>query len=112
VAAVASEDSPITRVQNYLLEHLEEEFSIVRMAEMAMMSPRHFSRVFVREVKVTPMEFIQNARIDKARGLLETTVLPLKTVAHRSGFGSVRHMSHLFGERLGLTPTQYRQQFG
>jgi transcriptional regulator GlxA family with amidase domain len=112
VAAVATQETPVTRVQNYLLDHLEEEFTIERMAAMASMSARHFSRVFVREVKMTPMEFIQSARIDNARSLLETTTLPLKTVAHRSGFGSVRHMSHLFSERLGLTPTQYRQQFG
>ncbi|HEX8592688.1 MAG TPA: GlxA family transcriptional regulator [Pseudomonas sp.] len=112
VAAVASQETPVTRVQHYLLDHLEEEFSIERMAAMAAMSARHFSRVFVREVNMTPMAFIQSARIDKARSLLETTALPLKTVAHRSGFGSVRHMSHLFSERLGLTPTHYRQQFG
>jgi transcriptional regulator GlxA family with amidase domain len=112
VAEVAAQDSPITRVQNYLLEHLEEEFCIERMAGMAAMSTRHFARVFSREVKMTPMEFIQNARIDKARNLLESTGLPLKTIAHRSGFGSVRHMRFLFSDKLGLTPTQYRQQFG
>lgn len=79
---------------------------------MAAMSPRHFARVFSREVNMTPMEFIQNARLDRARNLLETTVLPLKTIAHRSGFGSVRYMRSLFSDRLGLTPSQYRQQFG
>ena len=51
------------------------------------------------------------ARIDRARHLLETTELPLKTVAFHAGFGSVRHMRFLFSEKLGLTPTQYRQQF-
>jgi transcriptional regulator GlxA family with amidase domain len=112
VATVATQETPITRVQNYLIEHLEEDFCIERMASMAAMSPRHFARVFSREVNMTPMEFIQNARLDRARNLLETTVLPLKTVAHRSGFGSVRYMRSLFSDRLGLTPSQYRQQFG
>ncbi|ELQ07222.1 AraC family transcriptional regulator, partial [Pseudomonas fluorescens BRIP34879] len=51
------------------------------------------------------------ARIDRARHLLETTDLPLKTVAFHAGFGSVRHMRFLFSEKLGLNPTQYRQQF-
>jgi transcriptional regulator GlxA family with amidase domain len=60
---------------------------------------------------MTPMEFLQNARIDRARSLLETSDLPLKTVAFKSGFGSVRHMRFLFGEKLGLTPSQYREQF-
>lgn len=111
VASVAKEDSPVSRVQNYVLEHVTEEFSVERMASLAAMSSRHFARIFTREVNMTPMEFVQSARIDSARGLLETSDLPLKTVAYRSGFGSVRHMRHLFSERLGLTPSQYRRQF-
>lgn len=111
VAAVAKDDSPIARVQNYVLENVTEEFSIERMAALAAMSSRHFARLFTREVNMTPMEFVQSARIDSARALLETTELPLKTVAYRSGFGSVRHMRYLFSERLGLTPTLYRRQF-
>ena len=39
------------------------------------------------------------------------TELPLKTVAFHAGFGSVRYMRFLFSEKLGLNPTQYRQQF-
>ncbi|MGE7960242.1 GlxA family transcriptional regulator [Pseudomonas sp. NPDC089530] len=110
-AAVAPQETPVTRVQNHVLEHLDEAFSIERMAGLANMSTRHFARVFAREVKMTPMEFLQSARIDRARNLLETSDLPLKTVAYKSGFGSVRHMRFLFGEKLGLTPTQYREQF-
>lgn len=82
------------------------------MAAMAGMSARNFARVFSREVQMTPMEFLQHARIDRARSLLETTDLPLKTVAYRAGLGSTRHMRFLFTEKLGLTPIQYRQQFG
>ncbi|WP_409316926.1 GlxA family transcriptional regulator [Pseudomonas sp. KCJK9016] len=111
MAAVAPHETPITRVQNHVLEHLEEVFTIERMASLANMSTRHFARMFSREVGMTPMEFLQSARIDCARSLLETGDLPLKTVAYKSGFGSVRHMRFLFGEKLGLTPTQYREQF-
>jgi len=108
---VAKEESAITRVQQQVLEHLEEPFGIQRMADLAAMSPRHFSRVFHREVNMTPMAFLQNARIDRARALLEGSDLPLKTVAYRSGFGSVRYMRQVFSERLGVTPSEYREQF-
>lgn len=111
MAAVAPQETPVTRVQNYVLEHLEETFTVERMAGVANMSARHFARLFAREVNMTPMEFLQSARIDCARNLLETSDLPLKTVAYKSGFGSVRHMRFLFGEKLGLTPAQYREQF-
>ncbi|MGN7741971.1 GlxA family transcriptional regulator [Pseudomonas sp. 22526] len=110
-AAVAPQETPVTRVQNHVLEHLDEAFSIERMAGLANMSTRHFARVFAREVNMTPMEFLQSARIDRARNLLESSDLPLKTVAYKSGFGSVRHMRFLFSAKLGLTPTQYREQF-
>ncbi|MGF6207736.1 GlxA family transcriptional regulator [Pseudomonas frederiksbergensis] len=111
LATVAPQETPITRVQNYVLEHLDEAFSIERMAGLANMSSRHFARLFAREVNMTPMEFLQSARIDHARQLLETSDAPLKTVAYKSGFGSVRHMRFLFSEKLGLTPAQYREQF-
>lgn len=111
VAALAKEDSPIARVQNYVLEHLEEPFSVERLAGLAALSPRHFARLFSREANTTPMDFVQRARVDRARQLLESSDLPLKTVAFRSGFGSTRHMRLSFSERLGLTPDQYRRQF-
>jgi transcriptional regulator GlxA family with amidase domain len=111
MAAVGPQETPVTRVQNHVLEHLDEAFGIERMASLVNMSARHFARVFTREVNMTPMEFLQSARIDHARNLLETSELPLKTVAYKSGFGSVRHMRFLFSEKLGLTPTQYREQF-
>jgi transcriptional regulator GlxA family with amidase domain len=111
MAAVAPQETAITRVQNHVLEHLDQPFNIDGMASLAAMSPRHFARVFAREVGMTPMEFLQRARIDHARNLLETSDLPLKTIAFKSGFGSVRHMRFLFSEKLGLTPTHYREQF-
>ncbi|MCF5054737.1 helix-turn-helix domain-containing protein [Pseudomonas syringae] len=110
-AAVAPQETAITRVQNHVLAHLEQAFTIESMAELAGMSARHFARLFAKDVQMTPMAFLQGARIDRARQLLETTDLPLKTVAFHAGFGSVRHMRFLFSEKLGLNPTQYRQQF-
>lgn len=111
MATVSPHETPITRVQTYVLEHLDEAFSVERMASLANMSARHFARLFAREVNMTPMEFLQSARIDHARSLLEACDAPLKTVAYKSGFGSVRHMRFLFSEKLGLTPAQYREQF-
>lgn len=112
LAAVPRDGSAIARVQAYVVDHIEEAFTVQSMADMAAMSPRNFARAFQREVSLTPMQFLQNARIDHARRLLEGTDLPLKVVATRCGFGSARSMRKVFCERLGITPSQYRQQFG
>lgn len=69
------------------------------------MSARHFARLFVKEVQMTPMAFLQGARIDRARHLLETTDLLLSDRGLYAGFGSVRHMRSFCSlEKLGLNP--------
>lgn len=108
---VAREDTPVARAQRHVLEHLAEDLGVEALAAVVGLSARHFARLFSREVGMTPTEFVHDARIDHARQLLETTDLPLKTIAFRSGFGSVRCMRTLFTDRLGLTPAQYRHQF-
>ncbi|NBB09231.1 GlxA family transcriptional regulator [Pseudomonas sp. SLFW] len=112
LAAVPRDGGAIAKVQAYVVDHIEEPYTIQRMADLAAMSARNFARAFQREVGVTPMQYVQNARIDHARKLLEACNLPLKTLATRCGFGSPRHMRKVFSERIGLSPNQYRQQFG
>ncbi|WP_295515788.1 GlxA family transcriptional regulator [uncultured Pseudomonas sp.] len=101
----------ITRVQHHIVAHIDQAYSISRLAELATMGTRNFARVFKRDTGMTPLEFVLRARIDHARGLLETSELPLKTVAFRSGFASDRCMRVAFQSHLGLTPAQYRYQF-
>lgn len=112
LADVANEDSAIVRAQQHILEHLTAELSVENLAAVAGMSVRHFARVFARDIGMTPMAFVHSARLDHARSLLETSELPLKTVAYRSGFRNERCMRMLFSDRLGLSPAQYRHQFG
>ncbi len=52
------------------------------------MSPRSFARSFVEEAGITPHDFIERARIDVARNLLEGSDLALKGVAFECGFGN------------------------
>lgn len=112
LAEVAREDSPVARAQQYALGNLEQELSVDSLASVAGLSPRHFARTFSSETRMTPMDFVHSARVDRARQLLESSDLPLKTIAYRCGFRSVRCMRIQFCERLGLTPAQYRHQFG
>lgn len=111
LAESRKDDTPVSKVQQYVLGHLNEDLTVEKMAELVSMSSRHFSRLFTREVNLPPMTFVQNARVDHARKLLETSQLPLKTIAYESGFCSPRQMRNLFREKLGLSPDQYRRQF-
>jgi transcriptional regulator GlxA family with amidase domain len=109
--APADDESPVARIQRYVMEHIGEPFSVERLAEVVAMSPRSFARVFARDAKVTPAEFVQRARIDAARHLLEGSEMAIKAVAWQCGFGSAARMRLIFSQRLGVTPTQYRDSF-
>ncbi|MDF3934820.1 GlxA family transcriptional regulator [Pseudomonas citronellolis] len=109
--APAAGDSAIARVQRHVQEHLGEALSVAELAAVARMSERTFARAFVREAGITPAEFVQRARLDAARGLLESGDLALKAVAWRCGFGSAARMRLVFAQRLGVTPTEYRARF-
>ncbi len=99
-------------VQQYVLANLTCDLGVQALAQIANMSPRNFSRVFSREAKVSPAEFVELARLDAARRLLEHDRNPLKTIALNCGFRDGQHMRDVFRRRLGVSPQQYRSSFG
>jgi transcriptional regulator GlxA family with amidase domain len=105
------ETAPMARVQAYVMANLKENFSVAKLAEIATMSERHFARQFVLWNDITPHEFIERARVDAARNLLESGDLALKAVAYECGFSSPDRMRLVFMKRLRVTPQQYRQSF-
>lgn len=95
-------------LQQWVLDHLREDHSVERLARRVHMSPRNFTRVFRRETGVTPSEFVEGARVEAARLLLEDTELPIQTVAARVGFSSTNALRRAFLRQRGLGPAEYR----
>lgn len=110
--APADENSPIAKVQEHVRAHIGDSFSVEQLAAIAGSSPRNLARLFVKEAGITPHEFVERARIDVARNLLEGTGLPLKAIAYDCGFGTADRMRLVFLRRLGVTPAHYRASFG
>jgi len=65
----------------------------------------------VQETGVTPHEFVERARVDAARQLLESSAAALKAIAYDCGFGTADRMRIVFVKRIGVTPMQYRERF-
>lgn len=88
------------------------DLSVPELAARAGMSERTFSRVFQKETGVGPAAFVEMARVNRAKALLEASDWPLARVAERAGFGSVEGLHRAFNKRVGVTPGGYRQRFG
>lgn len=113
LAAQSTRHRGVQAVQQWVLAHLAEPVTLAQMAEQAAMSERHFRRVFQQETGHSPSAFVENARLEAAKQLLENrSQWPLKTVAAHVGLGSEQALRHLFVKRLGITPVAYRERFG
>ena len=108
---VAEPDTPIGKVQTYVMEHIREAFPVERLADIAGVSARSIARLFVRDLGTTPHEFVEGVRLDHARNLLESSDAALKVVAYDCGFASPDQMRSAFQRRLDVTPLQYRASF-
>lgn len=106
-----AERDPIRELQTWILEHVDDDLSVPALARRVAMSPRHFARVFREEVGETPGAFVELARVEVARSLLETTGLPVERVGEAAGFGSAPTFRRVFRRRLGVGPRTYRDRF-
>ncbi len=111
LAAQVTSLPPLRGVLAYVAEHLDSDLSVPALARRAAMSPRTFARSFVAEVGTTPAAYVQAARVEAARRLLETTDHSTAEVARAAGFGTVETMHRAFRRTVHTTPGQYRRHF-
>lgn len=95
----------------WILAHPEANLSVPALARRGGMSERHFARTFRAETGATPAAFVLDARLDRAKAMLEQTVWPLKRVAERAGLGSIDSLQRLFHSKMGVAPSDYRARF-
>lgn len=111
LAAQTAQRSSIRQVQDLVLENLRSDLSVPALAAHAGMSQRNFARVFRSETGMTPAEFVESARIDAARRLLEDSSAPQKRLADEVGYASVDGFRRSFLRRVGVGPSEYRKRF-
>ncbi len=101
----------LTPILTWMREHLAEEQPVRVLAQRASMSERTFARRFAAETGSTPGKWLLAQRLHHARTLLESSDLPIETVASRAGFGSAALLRHHFGIHVGVAPAEYRRTF-
>jgi len=111
LAAQRPAADPIRALLDWIPDHLDEDLSVGALAARSTMSPRHFARVFRAETGVPPAAYVERARVEGARRLLETTARPPAQVAAACGFGTLETMHRSVKRLLGVTPGQYRALF-
>jgi transcriptional regulator GlxA family with amidase domain len=102
----------LRRVLDAITRDPAGDHSRASMAETAAMSVRNFTRLFTEEVGVPPAQFVEQARVEAAKALLELGDDGLDVIADRAGFRSEETMRRAFLRVLGVPPGAYRSRFG
>ncbi len=111
LTAQTAATSPIDRIRLHILENPGAELGLAALANAAGVSPRHLSRLFYAELNMSPAAYVELARVDLARRLLEDSNVPIKAIANAAGFGSTATFRRAFLRRIGVTPLEYRLRF-
>jgi AraC family transcriptional regulator len=98
----------LRKVQDFVTEHLAEEISIERLAELVELSPSHFAHVFRETTGMTPLQFVTRQRITRAQQLIRETSRSLIEVGLEVGYSSPSHFAQVFRRVVGVTPTEFR----
>jgi transcriptional regulator GlxA family with amidase domain len=102
---------PLRELEAWVLDHLDQPFTVPLLAQRVAMSPRNFARVFTKEMRTTPAKFVERLRVEAARRRLEESQNSMEMIATECGFGNVNSMRNVFQRALKIPPGQYRRHF-
>jgi AraC family transcriptional regulator len=97
-----------TRVADYVEEHLAETVVLAQLAEVARLSPFHFSRAFKQSFGSPPLRYVTGRRIERAKSLLAGEV-SVTQVGLALGFAETSSFTTAFRRHTGVTPTAFRR---
>jgi AraC-like DNA-binding protein len=102
----------VNRARDYLHAHLAAPVRLSGLARVACLSPFHLLRVFHSAFGLTPHQYLNRCRLERAKFLLEKTRIPVTAICLECGFASLGSFSALFQKHCGMSPRKWRQSRG
>jgi AraC family transcriptional regulator len=90
-------------------QRISDPLPVSDLAAATGLSTSQFSRQFRTSTGKSPHQFLLQLRLDHARRMLRTTVLPIPDVAVRCGFSHQEHLTRVMRAKLGTTPAAVRR---
>lgn len=99
------------RLDRFLHDHYMEDIKLEDLAEEISLSPRHASRMVMKEYGISFISKLTEIRLDNAKYLLKHTDRDLASIATMCGFSSYSYFTSCFKKNVGITPGEYRARF-
>lgn len=101
----------IKTVLSYIADHYHEKLYVQDLASQVNMNDQYFCRFFKRSIGKTPIDYINDYRLNKVIRLLETGDAPVTEICLECGFNNMGNFQRLFKRKTGITPLQYRKLY-
>jgi len=105
------QDDQVREAQNIMERNYSENVKIDTIAENVGISPRHFKRRFRAATGHSPLNYLQQLRIEIAKNNLEMTQDTIDSITYQVGYEDSNSFRKLFKRHTGLSPKQYRDKF-
>lgn len=110
VSRLRTTDERLQRVLKYILTNITQNIDIDELADMAFLTKSYFIRLFKQEVGTSPLQYINNKKVERAQLLLYTTDMTVKEVAYALGFSDHSYFIRMYRKQTGITPQDYRER--
>lgn len=105
----SSEKSNIVNtIISFMKEHYSEQLSLDKISKNTYLSPIYISKIFKEETGDSPINYLINIRLNKAKELLEEGKLSIKAIAKLVGYDDAYYFSKLFKKHFGLSPSKLK----
>ncbi|MDD0843958.1 GlxA family transcriptional regulator [Pseudomonas sp. Gutcm_11s] len=111
LAPDASRTPRLLGLLEWMAQNLAADLSLEKLAEHASLSTRSLSRLFVQELGMGPGRYVEQLRLEAARGLLQDSGASIGTVARLTGFRHPENLRRTFHKHLAVSPQDYAQRF-
>lgn len=93
----------------YIETYYNSNITIKDICQAIYISPPYFQKMFLKQVGKTPYQYIMECRHQKAKEMLENTVVSMEEIAKKCGFVNNAHFSTTFKQKEGISPLAYRK---
>lgn len=100
----------LRRVTDYVDANIQRPIRLSELAGVAALSLYHFSRAFRTAMNITPVRYVWQCRVNRAKTQLRNKSTPLSFVSYDCGFSSQSHFTTVFKRETGTTPAEFRRR--
>jgi len=109
-ATATHEPEAVRNAKSFIHAHLAEPMSLEAVASAVNVSPFHFCKLFKRATGLTFTDFVNRARVEKAKRMLMKPAARITEVAYDVGFQSLSHFNRSFRRIADESPTEFRSR--